>query len=262
MAGQTSYPTLMVNGSEGLLADSGFKNVLSPSAYDQIPVGSGVAKVFGVDYQARLPEQNLATLVFSADLVASNVINGNINGVAIAPVTYASSHLATMTAIAAAIETADDDVTATVGGANNRTITIMASGAAKALVAGWVVTLGGSQATITMTNTTYDTLYGIALRTQDKMNLLGVNGSAGAAPYYAGTCVSMLTRGRVFVLVEDTLNSDDAVYMRFAPNGGNTRLGTFRSDSDSGTCLLVSNAVWRVGATAGNLAVLEINLPS
>jgi len=263
MVGQTSYPTEMVIASEGLRADSGFGNVLSPRAAETIVIGRAVAKVQGVDYQVRYPHQNLTTLVFSADLVSLNVVNGSVNGVAITPVTFNTSHLITMGLIATAIEANPAVASATVGGANNRTITIVANQDAAAIPAtGWVVTLGASQATIEMTNTTSDSLYGVALRIQNKMNLYAPTGSDGASPYYEGDCVSMLTKGRVYVKVETIVTSDDPVYVRFAPNGLNVQLGLFRADADSGTCFEVPHALWRVGAQAGGLATLEINLPN
>lgn len=262
MAGQTSYPTEMVVASEGLLADSGFVNVLSPRAFDEIPIGRGVAKVTGVDYQVRLPQQNLSTIVLDADLVTSNSIAVSINGVALTPIVFAVSHLNTMGLIATAIEAEPGIESATVGGANNRTITVVAENGEVAEVDSFVVTLGASQATATITNTTSDTLYGVALRTQTKMNLYAQTGSNGASPYYEGDCVSMLTKGRVYVLVEDEVTSDDPVYMRFVANGLNTKLGSFRADDDSGTCVEVVGAVWRVGAAAAGYAVLEINQPN
>jgi hypothetical protein len=261
--GQTTYNALMTNGSAGLLADSGFKNVLSPRCAEEMPVGLGVVKVAGVDYQVRLPHQNLSTITFDADLVTSNVINGDIGGNSIAPVTFASTHLDTMNAIAAAIELLDGVASATVGGSGNRVITVVAEeDATNVFAENWVVTLGASQAGVTESNTSSDSLYGIALRTQNKENLRDSSGSNGPAPYYVGDCVSMLTRGRVFVTVEDTLDSDDDVYVRFYPSSPNLQLGSFRSDSDSGTALQCADCVWRVGASAGALAVLEINKPN
>lgn len=260
---QLSYGFLMEVASAGLLADCGFKNCLSPRAYEDIPIGRGVAKVVGEDMTVRLPNQNLSTIVFDADLVTSNEIDGDINGVAIATVTFAVSHLNTMNLIAAAIEALDANLTATVGGANNRTITIVGNADSETIAAAnWVVTLGASQAGVTETNTTSDTLYGVALRIQNKTNLLDANGSAGPAPYYEGEAVSMLTKGRVYVYVENAVDSDDPVYLRYVQGGDADELvGQFRSDADGGDAFLVENARWIWGASADGLAVLEINMP-
>ena len=262
MVGQTSYPTEMEIASEGLRADSGFGNVLSPRAAEDIVIGSAVSKVGGVDYQIRLPAQNLATIVLDADLVASNSIAVSVNGVALTPIVFSVDHLTTMGLIATAIALEPGIASATVGGASNRTITVVSEQLEVSFINSFVVTLGASQAVATITNTSSDSLYGIALRIQNKMNLYAQTGSNGASPYYEGDCVSMLTKGRVYVVVEDTVTSDDEVWVRFKASGLNVRLGAFRSDSDSGTAFQVPNALWRVGATAGNLATLEINLPN
>lgn len=258
---QLSYPFLMDVGSVGLLADSGFRNVLSPIAFESFNVGLGLAKVIGEDYVVRLPQSNLSTIVLNADLVTSNVINVTVNGVALAPITFATSHLATMNAIAAAILAQPNIASAVVGGTNNRTITVTATEGNVAVVNSFVVTLGASQATATITNTTQDTFYGVGARTQNKPNPLNPEGSFGNPVYLQGDCVSLLTRGRVYVGVEQTVTSDSPVYWRFAANGL-LLPGGFRADSDSGRAVLIPGARYTVGATSGSVATLEINLPN
>ena len=124
---QLSYPFLMDVGSVGFLADSGFRNVLSPIAFESFNTGLGLAKVIGQDYVVRLPESNLSTIVLSGDLVTSNVTNVSVNGVALAPITFATSHLATMNTIAAAILAQPNIASAVVGGAGNHTLTVTAT---------------------------------------------------------------------------------------------------------------------------------------
>lgn len=100
-------------------------------------------------------KKQVQTLVFDADLVTSNVVNGTVGGVAIAPVTFATSHLATMTALAAAIVAANPSkiLSAVVGGSGNRTITVTSQIDQEADLAGFVVTLGASQAGAVSTET-------------------------------------------------------------------------------------------------------------
>lgn len=257
---QTTYETTMPLGQVGVIADAGYTNVLSPMATAEIAAGLAVCKVVGQDMQVRLPLNNLATLTFSGALVASNVINGKVNGVAIAPVTYASSSADTMTAIANAIEDIDGVVSATV---NSTVITIVMDNETPANVSDWVVTLGVGQATVALVNSTSDTLYGVALLDESRMNAWAYTGSAGMLPYQVGECVPDLTKGRVIVQVEDTLNSDDPVYVRFIAGTTGQVRGNFRSDSDSGKAFLVPSYIarWIKGASAGGLAVLEVELP-
>jgi len=258
---QLSYPFLMDVGSVGLLADSGFKNVLSPIAFENFNVGLGLAKVIGQDYIVRLPQSNLSTIDLDADLVTSNVINVSVNGVALAPIIFATSHLATMNTIAAVILAQPNIASAVVGGANNRMITVTATEGNVAIVNSFVITLGASQATATITNTTQDTFYGVGARSQDKPNPLNPLGSFGNPIYFQGDCVSLLTRGRIYVAAEQNLTSDSPVYWRFAANGL-LLPGGFRADSDGGRAIALPAARYTVGAMAGAIATLEINLPN
>ena len=89
-----------------------------------------------------------ATITFNADLVTSNVVNGSINGVAIAAVTFDTDHATTMAALAAAIEALPSVASASVSSA--RVITVLALNPENVFVfSGWVVTAGDSQATAT-----------------------------------------------------------------------------------------------------------------
>lgn len=94
-------------------------------------------------------------LTLSQALVASNVINMQINGVAISPVTFATDSDTTLAAVAAAIEASPDVVSATVETAsgavdNDRTILIVAQipGPDKLTITNPIVTAGASQAII------------------------------------------------------------------------------------------------------------------
>lgn len=261
---QLSYNYFTPVASAGLKADLCYDYVISCRAFQDIYMGLGVAKVTGVDFQVRLPQQSFSTLVFSADLVTSNVINGNVNGVAIAPVTFATSHLATMNAIAAAIHTADANLTATVGGANNRTISIQAANGFAALAAAWIVTAGASQATVAITNTTDDVFYGIALRQQNKQNVYTPIGSGGPTPYFEDDSVPVETNGVVWVQPETAVSSDGPVYWRFQDGGAGKARGQFRNDSDGGTAVLLSSSIARWLSSAGGsgaFAQLQIKLP-
>lgn len=261
---QLVYTYFTPVASAGLKVDLCYDYVISCRAFQDIYMGLGVAKVTGVDYQVRLPQQSFTTLVFSADLVASNVINGNVNGVAITPVVFTTNHLNTMGLIATAIQAADPNVTATVGGANNRTISIQAANGFPVNATTWVVTLGGSQATIAITNTTSDVFYGIALRQQNKMNVYTPVGSGGPTPYYVDDCVPVETNGVVWVQPETAVSSDGPVYWRFVDGGVGKARGQFRNDSDGGTAVLIPSNIarWMSSTSVGGAyAQLQIKLP-
>lgn len=262
VSGQTSYDYLMaVAASAGQIYDIGFNNVLSPvSSIEPIPVGLGTAKVIGQDLQVRLPHLDIVAVAASTSLVTANSTVVTLNGIALTPVVYATSNAATLTAIAALIAAQPGIASAVSDGTSTITIT---ADQGLAVSATFVTTAGSGQPTWTSTYSSDNVFYGVALYIQNKMNLYGPQGSAGAAPYYPGDAVPVMTRGRVWVAVENTVTSDSPVYWRQTPTMSNPQVGGFRSDSDSGNAILIPSTQvrWIIGATAGNLAVLDINQP-
>ena len=97
--------------------------------------------------------QPTATITADGPLVASNVVNLNVNGSAITPVTYATSSVATMTAICAEIAAKTGIVSATVSGVNNQIITVVSQPNLPGVISSFVVTAGASQATAAIVNT-------------------------------------------------------------------------------------------------------------
>lgn len=262
VSGQTSYPFLMdVAASAGQIYDIGFNNVLSPvSAVEPIPVGLGVAKVIGQDMQVRLPHRDIAAVTASTALSAGNITTVTLNGITLGTtVTYATSNAATLLAIAALIEAQDGVASAVSNGTDTITVTAT-QGLPITLV---LSTSGGSAVTWTTAYTNDNVFYGVALYIQNKMNILGVNGSGAALPYQIGDPVPAMTRGRVWVVPEDDVTSDDPVYWRITPTLSFPQVGGFRSDSDGGNAILLpSNQIrWLIGASAGGYAVLDINQP-
>ena len=262
---QLVYNFLMDVASAGTIYDLGFNNVMSfLSAVEPIPVGLGVGKVIGADYQVQLPHLDQSVLTATIDLVTSNSTVVTVNGVALSPVVFSVDNATTMAAIAAAIAGAANVQSAVVTSAH----VITAKADPGFTISLSAVTTGGSgQPTWSQVQSTLEYFYGVSLYIQNKANLLGPQGSNGASPYFVGDVVPTMTRGRVWVFPENTVTSDSSVYWRVAPNGGNLQVGSFRGDSDSSTAILISGPGTGVrwvlgnGSTQGNLAVLEVNLP-
>src|SRR5260221_1021733 len=261
VSGQTSYNFLMNQAvGAGQIYDIGFNNVLSPvTPLETIFMGLGVAKVIGQDMQVRLPHIDIVAVTLSAPLSAANSTVVTLNGIALAPVVYATSNAATLTAIAALIAAQDGIASAVSNGTDTITITAQQGFAVSATF----VTSSGSAVTWTSVYSNDNVFYGIAIYIQNRQNLLGVNGSNGGQPYVAGDAVPVMTRGRIWVTAENTVTSDSPVYWRIAPTLSFPQVGGFRGDSDGGNAILLpSNQIrWLIGATAGNLAVLGINQP-
>lgn len=268
---QNSYPLNMPRGIPGRIADCGFKNTLSPMCLEAIAPALGVMKPLNLDYKIMLPRNDTASSVFSADLITGNTVNATVNGVAITPVVYATSHLATMQAVANAIAAIPSVSSATVGGVNNRTITIISNVGTATAVTVFTVTGGASQATVATTASQSGTFFGVTQEIYNKMNAyvanLGPNltlSSGLQSPYYAGQVAPTLTQGRIYVVPEDVVTSNSAVYLRVAANGANTQLGAFTGTSDGANTILIptTTAIWREGnEVIGGIAVLELNIP-
>ena len=87
--------------------------------------------------------------------------------------------------------------------------------------------------------------------------------------YQIGDSVDLVYRGQVWVTVEDAVAPDDPAYVRHTSDGAsNTQLGSWRGDADTGPspgyvdrAALVTGARYLTTASAGGLALLDLNLP-
>lgn len=92
---------------------------------------------------------------------------------------------------------------------------------------------------------------GVALHTVTVEQVAGSDLS-----YAPNNAIPVLRKGRVWVRAEDAVTADAQAFLRQA--GGNE--GQFRSDVDGGNAVAV-NAWFRTSAGAGELVILEVNLP-
>lgn len=212
------------------------------------------------------PYSNQATLVLDADLVTSNVLAGNIvvGGVTTAYTeTFASTHLATMQALAAELEAIDGVLTATVGGASNRTITVISDPGVDVYFSSGAVTLGASQAGVTLANTCTLVVAGVAVHSQKEED------SDGVVKYRPlSDAVPHLTNGDVVVRSDDALTPASTLHFRFYQESGadkergmigsSTGIGAQTSPSVS-LALSASKALESV--SAGELARITVNQP-
>lgn len=249
---QTSYPTAMTPGMIGQLYDNGPHVVQSYSALEAIPLGCGV--VLGSDENTcRLPAGNIATVTYSTDFIASNVIDVSVNGTAITPVTYATSHAATMAAVAAAV----DGLTGFSASATGDVLTITADDASVTLTVTSAVTLGSSQPTVAIAYTSSDIFIGVALQE----HTLVQNYDTGVVQYAVNDTVSVLSQGRVYVPTEQTVSPSTGIYLRYLDNGAGKTPGQWRADADTSKAFAITRARWLYGTTGAGVGVLQVNLP-
>lgn len=91
---------------------------------------------------------------------------------------------------------------------------------------------------------------GVALKVHTKESLPDGN----APKYKEKETVSVMTKGTVYVKVEDAIDPTDDVFVRF--QGGDE--GLFRSDADTADAAQLADARWLEGAGAGGFALLEL----
>lgn len=96
------------------------------------------------------PKVDTVTIVFDADLITDNSIVVTVNGVALSPVVFASSHANTMGLLETALEAHANIDTVTV---DTRTLTIVSESDLSVVIQSAIVTLGVSQAVATITRT-------------------------------------------------------------------------------------------------------------
>ena len=135
----------------GLIEGFGDARTVDPAILQEaVPFGQ---PLFG--YQGEMPtkawafKKDVAKLVYSADFVASNSIAVSVNGTAITPVVYATSHAVTIAAVVTAIKAIGFEAVLDPADSNSRTILVRAKGTNATATS--AVTLGGSQATCTIT---------------------------------------------------------------------------------------------------------------
>lgn len=110
--------------------------------------------------QAPTPVAGVQTLTFSAATVTGNVINGNVDGTAIGPITWATSDAATLSAVANAIAAVQGIASATVAG---EVITVTAMTGWALTLSNFVVAGGATQPTVAVATTTPQKIWSDAI---------------------------------------------------------------------------------------------------
>jgi len=102
--------------------------------------------------------------------------------------------------------------------------------------------------------------------TTEVTTLVGVAGfvmwdpSYPEPPYRVGSSLPVVRKGRVYVVAETALVSHTVPFVRFGLVGAGTMYGALRNDADAGNAVAAPYLTVLVGAAAGGVAVVEINL--
>lgn len=214
MPAQTSYPYAMAEGYEGLIADSRIAmNVKSGAAQGVIPFGYPVGAESGDTLHVSKFAKDNCSLLYDADFVTGNLINGTVNGVAWAEVAFDTDQATTLAALIAAVD-AIPGVTATAGAA--RTVLIEMDDSSQITVT-TVVTGGASQATGTPTYSSDNVFRGVAVHTHKEDSTIP---SGSSAQYEDKEAVGYLTQGGIWVPASVAVNADETAYVDLAAGTG------------------------------------------
>lgn len=256
---QTSYNQDPAVAFQGMPADGHLLD--SDSGFAVGKLDFGIAGMRSDDTtkprSVRKQVRNASTLVAAGDLITANVVNGNVNGVALSPITFATSHLVTITAVADAIVAAllAQGIVATYAlSGTNRTVTFAAIDGTVDLTS-FIVTAGSSQTTFTMTNVGSDAV----------IDFVGVIRYDARAPRIADglpgfadkDSVALVRKGRIWVPITSDVADNADAYIDVA-SGSESKFTDVTSGGNIGPVGKFRGA-W---PTAGlGLAVLELNMP-
>lgn len=249
--------------SVGKLADTGINDSLPYPALENIE-GGRIVCFNDAKTHVRKPMANIATITLSADLVASDTFTAKVNGTNIS-VTYATSHLATVTAISNAIIAAagnlfgNDKVSVTLSG-SNRILTVRALYTAELTVTNALVTSGGAGTATTSVAYTSDDASRLAGISKDENWQPDTDGNVYAS---ADEVVQVYTKGRIPVEYEGTLTNASTVYVRIEDEAGALqKRGMLKETVGSPVvAVAVSGLTIREVVSAENVAKIEVNLP-
>lgn len=232
----------MKQGVEGRI-DGG--HVCAESA--GIAFGNAVFSYKGENVKAYNFHNDVAKLVVSADLIASNSTIVTINGVATTATVYGTSHAATMAAIIVKIKALAGVTDAVLDAAdtNSRTILVLSKGVDISAAA--ATTLGETQPTWAVTYGSAQVFLGVAMFLQ-KASSLSVASAQGYEQYDA---MAIVADGEVMVKPSVTVEANDVAYY----DNASTNIRTWTS-SAYGVAL---NAKYLSNATSSQLARLRVN---
>lgn len=124
---------------------------------------------------------------------------------------------------------------------------------------GIFVTKGDADDGFALIDAAGDRVIGCLVRTH-RVDTIGIE--TRSYPVQEKAIIDILTRGGIFVVVEEAVTPDDPVYVRFA-NGiadvTKVQKGACRKSSDSNTARLVRGARFLSSAGAGELAIVEFD---
>ncbi len=242
---QLDYNNDMNKGYPGLIGSLVNSTIRTKAAQHDIGFGMGVVSGSDADKQIRVPINDTGTLLFDADFVTDNVINLTVNGVAIVPVTFATSHAATLTLLTAAIALLTGINAVELGA---RSVTISGSDI-DIVVTNIIITAGSSQAGGVFSQLYSSIFRGFTVHTHKQANL-----THDTAVYSDKEAVNYMTKGDILVPTSKAVSQDESVYIVV----GGTDAGKATNEAVSGKNV-ATNAKFLTTITGAGLTEIELN---
>jgi hypothetical protein len=274
-ATQTSYPLTPQLGIPGDRSDGSLlRDRLTKAATERIFSGKGLVYFAGSNKtKVRLPLLNRLIFTLGGDIVTGKSFQGTVGLTAFGAaqqtttinVPFNTDHLTTMQDIKAAFEAIaghGGNVTATISGATNRVLTVdVVNNKALAVTGTFAVNTSG--ASVTLTNSSSDTIIGLS----------GFNPNlekdANQLVYYSPDRyveVPLARKGRLWIQPATALAATDTLFVRFTDGGTDNReRGTFQNTAGTAqaeVAFAVTIAeILRTTTTADDINELEILFP-
>jgi len=260
--GQPDYSEYAQIGIVGMPYDiAEVADNVSQVAYETIGLGLGLVRMPSYNipgqFVCRLPKANYNIITMTNNLVASNVVNFTVNGIAVARITCTGTAATDAAAIVTSLLTHPQVASANiVSGTSNMQIAVYSKDGYDCVIANWAVTLGATQTTTAAyTLSTNDLILGVSMQTQGKEQQLG----SLILNYLANDVVNVRRVGRIYAFSETACNPNDPVYVRIYGTtttinsvSYNVVRGGLGNRADSGNCVQVPNWYWWQGTQVVN----------
>jgi hypothetical protein len=247
----------MDKGMHGSKADSRFDAVISLISMGNIPIGRGVIQATALEQSGRLPAINQAVITDDGDTYTAGDIVTTVNGTAVTT-SFDTDKNTTLTAHAADILAAIDDLSSCAYVAGSHTITLISKNTDLAVTVDISGITGDMSISSVVLSTTDTAAKCAGVCIQDGTLLQDSN---GLVQYVEDDVMSVVQQGAVYLYPEETVTVDSTVYFRITDGGTGKPVGGFGASADSGKCVTLPGARWAMGGGTSEVAKLELNLP-
>lgn len=241
---QLTYQSEPNAGYAGLIADSSNRVIRTYPTLKALEFGL-VASYDSASGKVKPFENNITRIQFSAVIVTDNVINMEINGVAITPVPFNTNNATSLADLATEIES-NEDVESAVADASNNRVNVYKKPTSNSTIAvtNAAVTGGASQANVTISNLTDEQIIGIAVH-EHKAPINGL------VRYEADDAAGIMVQGAIWGQTNTNVTVEGKVYA--IPTSAKMTSGTNNT--------LIKNAQFRKYKTGDEIAVVQVNFP-